>query len=320
MNGVVDSIGLHSIDFFLEAPQDETVTRELASVDEETREGLAATLLATGMYVGESNVAAQRGGYALSSIVSSRINAAMSNSKMGKVVDIDLSSAQTEHAGGKTNDLNIAISKSFFKDRLRITLGSTLTDNPEVNQTSGWLNALSAEYKLTKDGNVLLRIFEQRDYNNILEGELYKSGVGVRAMKEWRRQQLYRGDTITRTYDLTGDVDVAWRSNNSLGPNLTLKSSIKNLMGKGETFTIKGSGAYYWALRNRHPGDPRKTDTYKLGVNASLIWSFFVNVGIASPAKWTATSQIAQHRVVFHLTHPNDHRPSIIARNSCNGT
>ena len=68
VNGVVDSIGLHSIDFFLEAPNDETVTRELASVDEETREGLAATLLATGMYVGESNVAAQRGGYALSSI------------------------------------------------------------------------------------------------------------------------------------------------------------------------------------------------------------------------------------------------------------
>ena len=66
VNGVLDSIGLESIGFFLEAPEDETITRELASVDEETREGLAATLLATGMYVGESNVAAQREGYALS--------------------------------------------------------------------------------------------------------------------------------------------------------------------------------------------------------------------------------------------------------------
>ena len=82
---------------------------------------------------------------------------------------------------------------------------------------------------------------------------------------------------------LTGDVDVAWRSNNSLGPNLTLKSSIKNLMGKGETFTIKGSGAYYWALRNRHPGDPRKTDTYKLGVNASLIFPYLHWAGDNNP-------------------------------------
>ncbi len=283
VNGVVDSIGLHSIGFFLEAPDDETITRELASLDEDTREGLAATLLATGMYVGESNVAAQREGYALSSIINSRINAAMANSKMGKIVDIDLSSAQTEHAGGKTNDMNISISKSFFKDRLRVSVGSTLTDDPDVNQASGLLNNLSAEYKLTKDGNVSLRAFAQRDYNNILEGDLYKSGLGIRAKNEWRREELFRGDTITRTYGLTADADVAWRSNNSLGPNLTLTSPIRNLFGKGETFTIKGNGAYYWALRNRHPGDPKKTDTYKFGVNTSLVFPYLHWTGDNNP-------------------------------------
>lgn len=274
VNGVVDSIGLNSIGFFLEAPEDEAITQELASLDEDTRDGLAATLLATGMYVGESNAAQHREGYALSSIITSRINAAMANSKMGKVVDIDFSSAQTEHAGGKTNDMNISISKSFFKDRFRITVGSTLTDNPDVNKTSGLLSNLSAEYKLTKDGNVLLRAFADRDYNNVLEGELYKTGLGVRAIKDWHRQELYKGDSITRTYGLTADAGVAYRSNNSIGPDLTLKSSIKNLMGRGETFTLKGNGAYYWALRNRHPGDPKKTDTYKFGLNASLIFPY----------------------------------------------
>ena len=283
VNGIVDSIGLNSIGFFLEAPNDEAITQELASLDEETREGLAATLLATGMYVGESNAAQHREGYALSSIINSRINAAMANSKMGKVVDIDCSSAQTEHAGGKTNDMNISISKSFFKDRLRITVGSTLTDNPEVNQTSGLLSSLSAEYKLTKDGNVLLRAFADRDYNNILEGELYKTGLGVRALKDWRRKELYRGDSITRTYSLTADAGVAYRSNNSIGPDLTIKSSIRNLLGNGETFTLKGNGAYYWALRNRHPGDPKKTDTYKFGVNASLVFPYLHWTGANTP-------------------------------------
>ena len=283
VNGVVDSIGMNSINFFLEVSKDEIITRELASVDEETREGLAATLLATGMYVGESNVAQHESGYALSAIINSRINAAMANSKLGKVVDIDFSSAQTEHAGGKTNDMNISISKSFFKDRFRITIGSTLTDNPDVNKTSGLLSNLSAEYKLTKDGNVLLRLFADRDYNNVLEGELYKTGIGVRATKDWRRQELYKGDSITRTYGLTADAGVAYRSNNSIGPDLTLKSSIKNLMGRGETFTIKGNGAYYWALRNRHPGDPKKTDTYKLGINTSLIFPYLHWVGDNNP-------------------------------------
>ena len=90
VNGAIDSIGMNTIGFFLEAPNDETITHELASVDEETREGLAATLLATGMYVGGSNAAAQNSGYALSSIINSRINAALANSKVGKVIDIDI--------------------------------------------------------------------------------------------------------------------------------------------------------------------------------------------------------------------------------------
>ena len=283
VNGIVDSIGLNSLNFFLEAPDDETITRELASLDEETREGLAAMLLATGMYVGESNIAQHREGYALSAIINSRINAALANSKAGKVVDIDFSSAQTEHAGGKTNDMNISISKSFFKDRFRITIGSTLSDNPEINQTSGLLSNLSAEYKLTQEGNVLLRMFADRDYNNILEGELYKYGLGVRALKDWHRKELYRGDSITRTYGLTADAGVAYRSNNSIGPDLTLKSTIRNLMGRGETFTLKGNGAYYWALRNRHPGDPKKTDTYKFGANASLVFPYLHWVGDNNP-------------------------------------
>ena len=283
LNGVVDSIGLNSIGFFLEAPEDEVITRELASVDEGTREGLAATLLATGMYVGESNVAAQRDGYALSSIINSRINAAMSNSKVGKFIDIDFSSGQSSHASGTTNDMNISISKSFLKDKLRITLGSTLTDNPEINETTGMFNNFTADYKLTKDGNVLLRLYSQRDYNNVLEGELYKSGLAVRATKDWRRKEWFRGDSINRVYGLAADAGVAYRSNNSIGPDLTLKSTIKNVFGKGEQFTLKGNGAYFWALRNRHPGDPKKTDTYKLGANASLIFPYLHWMGNHKP-------------------------------------
>ena len=270
VKGELDSLGLESLGFFLEAPDDETITRELMTVNEETREGLAATLLATGMYVGESNVAVQRSGYAISSIINSRINAAMKNSKMGNFIDVDISSAQSTHAAGKTNDMNIAISKSFFKDKLKITLGSTLTDNPEVNTSSGLLSSFAADYKLTEKENLLLRLFSQRDYNNILEGELFKSGLAVHSNNEWRKGN----DSIVRIYGLTTDAGVAYRSNNSIGPDLTIKSSIKNVLGKNEMFTVKGNGAYYWALRNRHPGDPKKTDTYKLGLNASLVFPY----------------------------------------------
>ena len=285
VNGILDSVGLNAIGFFLEAPGDETITRELASMDEETREGIAAALLATGMYMGESNVAAQKDGYALSSIINSRINAAMANSNVGKIVDIDISSGQTEHASGKTNDMNIAISKSLFNDKLRITVGSTISDNPEVNKANGLLSRISADYKLTQSGNVYLRLFSQRDYDNIFEGELHKSGIGAAFTKQWKHYRFMPslGDSVLRTYNLTADADVAYRSNNSIGPNLTLAHSMRNLLGRGETFAVKGYGAYYWSLRERHPGDPKTTNTYKFGIDVALIFPYLHWVGDHNP-------------------------------------
>lgn len=285
IGGTLDSLSMKDIGFFLEAPEDETIVRELTSMDEETREGIAATLLATGMYMGESNVAAQKDGYALSSILKSRLNAAMANSKMGKVIDIDISSGQKVHASGKTNDMDIAISKSLFGDKLRIKAGSTISDNPEVNKTNGLISHISADYKLTRSGNVFLRLFSQRDYDNIFEGELYKSGIGVGAAKKWKQERFLasRGETITRTYHFTADANIAYRSNNSIGPNLTLAQSIRNLLGREETFAVKGHGAYYWALRDRYPGDPKKTDTYKFGIDASLTFPYLHWAGDNNP-------------------------------------
>ena len=288
LQGEVDSIGIRSIGFFLEAPGDEPVSRELAAADEDTREGLAAMLLTTGMYLGQTNDAAQREGYALSSIVNSRINAAIANSKMGKFMEVDFSS-------GKTNDMNITLSKSFLKDKLRITVGSTISDDPEVNETKGLLSSVSADYKLTKSGNVSLRLYSRKDNNNVLEGELYKAGLAVRASKDWRRQETYRGDTIIRTHGLTADVGLAYRSNNSIGPDLNLKYALKNVLGKGETFSVKGNGAYYWALRNRYPGDPKKTDTYKLGVNAALVFPYLHWAGDKNPDGTTRYSMGYQY-------------------------
>ena len=285
VDGILDSIGLNSIGFFLEAPDDETITHELSTLDEDTREGIAAVLLTTGMYMGESNVAAQKSGYSLSSIINSRLNAAMANSKMGNKIDIDISSGQTNHAAGKTNDMNIAISKSMFHDKMRLTVGSTISDNPEVNKANGLLSLISADFKLTPSGNVLLRMFSQRDYDNIFEGELNKSGIGVRATKQWRLNRFAPsvGDSIIRIHNFSAEADVTYRSNNSLGPNLTLAHSIRNLLGRGETFTVKGYGAYYWSLRERQPGDPKTSNTYKFGVDAAFVFPYLHWVGDNNP-------------------------------------
>ncbi|MCQ2311434.1 MAG: BamA/TamA family outer membrane protein [Paludibacteraceae bacterium] len=281
IHGQLDSIGIHSIDFFLEAPKDERITQELNTVSVEDREGLAATLLATGMYVGESNVATQQSGYALSSIVNSKINAAMANSKAGKVVDIDISSGEKMHNNNvKSQDLGLTISKSFLQDKLKITVGTSLSDNPQVNKTYGLLNNISADYKLTPKGGVLLHLFSKRDFDNVLEGELYKSGIGIRATKDWKK---LRRDSLAYTYSLTGDCDVVYRSNNSIGPDANIIFAIRNLWGNGETFSIRYKCAYYWSLRKRFSGDPTNKNTYKLGADMALTFPYLHWLGDHNP-------------------------------------
>ncbi len=269
VNGPLSELGINSIGFFLEAPHDEQITQELNSKTEEDRNGLAMILLGTGMYVGESNVAAKKDGYAMSSIFNSKINAALANSKAGKVIDIDLSSGEKIHGNNvRTQDLDLTISKSFFKDRLRVSIGSTLSDNPEINKTQGLLSSIRADYKLVPSGNVLAHAFSKKDYDNVLEGELNKSGIGVRALKEWKR---FVKDSLNYTYSITGDVDVIYRSNNSIGPDGALTLGVRNLMGNNEALSLKMKGAYYWSLNKNFPGDPKNKNTYKLGADLVFV-------------------------------------------------
>ncbi|MDO5322036.1 MAG: translocation/assembly module TamB domain-containing protein [Bacteroidia bacterium] len=254
------------IGFYLDAPKDREIQDELAAMPEEDREGLAAVLLATGMYVSESNEATQLEGYALTSIVQSKLNAAMSN-KLGNVVDIDFGVAKAKHGRGiETTDYNVNVSKSFFDGRLNVKLGGSVSDNAEVNKNSvSFLNNLSAEYALDSAGVFKARLFSMKDYNNIVEGELIKSGAGILIDKTIDFQR----DSLDRSLDIDFEGNVVYRSNNQLGPDAAVSFTKNNLFGQGDVFTAKLKGAYYWNL-GRKPSDPTRNDTFLFGADFSL--------------------------------------------------
>lgn len=259
------------IGFYLDAPKDKEIQKELAELPEEDREGLAAVLLATGMYASESNEAAQMEGYALSSIVQSKLNAAVSN-KLGNKVSLDFGVAKGKHGRGiETTDYTINVSKSFFNDRLNVRLGGGVSDNADVNKNSAsFLNNLSAEYKIDTAGTFRARLFSMKDYNNIVEGELIKSGIGVLYNKTLSRQR----DSLDRSVDLGIEANLVERSNNQLGPDAAVSITKNNLFGRGDVFTAKINGAYYWNLGNKKSKDPSRNDTYQFGADLSLSFPF----------------------------------------------
>lgn len=256
-----------AIGFYLDAPKDEEIKRELAQMEEENIEGLAAVLLATGMYASESNEAAQMEGYALSSIVQSKLNAAISN-KWGNAINVDFGIAKGKHGRGvETTDYNLNLSKSFFNNRLNVMVGGGVSDNADVNRNSpSFLNNLSAEYKLDSLGRLRARIFSMKDFNNIIDGELMKSGAGVVYEKTFDSPS----DSLDRSLDMKVEGNVVYRSNNQLGPDASIALSKRNLFNRGDVFTTKIRGSYYWNLNRRMQKDPVRNDTYLLGADLSL--------------------------------------------------
>lgn len=268
VGGKLDKI---DIGFYLDAPKDAEIRKELAEMPQESREGLAAVLLATGMYASDSNEAAQMDGYALSSIVQSKLNAAVSN-KLGNKINLDFGIGKAKHGRGiETTDYTLNISKSFFNDKLNVKLGGSVSDNAEVNRNStSFINNLSAEYKLDTLGRLKARLFSMKDFNNIVDGELVRSGAGIL----YERTFASGIDSLDRDLDLKVEGNVVYRSNNQLGPDAAVSLSKNNLFKRGDVFTTKVKGAYYWNLNKRQQMDPVRNDTYILGADFSLSFPY----------------------------------------------
>ena len=67
------------------------------------------------------------------------------------------------------------------------------------------------------------------------------------------------------------EVDVSSKSNNLLGPGLSLGITNKNLFRGGENLTFKLNGAYEWEIGDKKTNsNSGLINSYELGVNVSL--------------------------------------------------
>ena len=273
LNGTLEK---PDIGFYLNTPNDKEIQNELENTPDEDREGLGAVLLATGMYASESNDEVQQEGYAISSIMQSRINAINTN-RLGKFVDVDFGIGKGKHGNGiETTDYSVNLSKSLFNDRVKVKLGGTVTDNAEVNRNSlSILNNISAEYSVDTTGMYKFRIFSMRDYDNVIEGELGKSGGGFLMNRTLKKER----DSLDRSVELNAEGNIVYRTNNQLGPNASVSVSKHNLFSRNETLTARLKGAYYWDLNKRKEKDPRRNDTYTLGGDIYLDFPYYQLAG-----------------------------------------
>lgn len=90
----------------------------------------------------------------------------------------------------QNTQFSVGVSKSFFRDRLNVKLGTSVSVDNNTGSVSGTdANSLTGdivlEYKINKEGTLRFKAFRENQYEGIIDGNLYKTGVGFSATKDY---------------------------------------------------------------------------------------------------------------------------------------
>lgn len=179
ITNTLENMGL---EFTLEAPEDMTVQNQLAAMSKEERGKLAVAMLATGMYLGSDGGS---GGFNANSALNSFLQSEISNiaGSALKTVDISVGMEDATSADGTSRtDYSFRFAKRFWNNRLSVVIGGRISsgnDVAEANSDDSFIDDVSLEWRLDDSGTRYIRLFHNKDYESILEGEITETGVGI---------------------------------------------------------------------------------------------------------------------------------------------
>lgn len=200
ITNTLENMGL---EFIIEAPEDMEVQNELESLGIEERNKLAVAMLATSMYLSSSNAKGFTASNALNSFLQNEINN-IAGKALNTLVNVDVGMEQTTRDNGTTRtDYSFKFSRRFFSDRLNVIIGGKVSadGDHEGSESGTYIDDISVEWRLDDGGTQYIRLFHEKDYTNLIEGELEKNGGGVLLRKKvdkfsdlyfWRKRKEER--------------------------------------------------------------------------------------------------------------------------------
>lgn len=174
-----------SFAFDVSAPEDATIQNELTAMGPEERGKQALYIMVMKTYLGTGPIGGGSGGLglnmgsALNSVLSSQINALMGNLKNASV-SVGIENQDLADTGGKRTDYSFRYSQRFFNNRFQIVIGGKVSTGENVtNDAESFIDNISLEYRLDRTGTRYIRLFYDKNYESVLEGEITETGVGL---------------------------------------------------------------------------------------------------------------------------------------------
>ena len=174
------------LQFIISAPEDLTISNELASMSAEERGKIAVTMLTTGMYLADGNTGSFSMNSALSSFLQSEINNITGNAL--KTLDLSVGIDNTTDASGSMHtDYSFKFAKRFWDNRLSVQIGGKVSSGSEAQaggQTQSFFDNVSMEYRLSPTSNQYVKLFYNQNAYDWLEGYTGEYGGGY----IWKRK------------------------------------------------------------------------------------------------------------------------------------
>lgn len=174
-----------SVSFDLSAPEDATIQNELAAMSDEERSKQAVAMMITGTYLGGGG-----GGFNMGNSLNSVLNSAIQGITNNiKAVDISLGVDMADGTDGNSHtDYSYQISKRFWNDRFNVIIGGTISSGENVQQgNQTFIDNISIEYRLDGSGTRYVKLFHDKNYDSILDGEITETGIGIVLRKKMSR-------------------------------------------------------------------------------------------------------------------------------------
>lgn len=166
--------------FDIAAPEDATIANELQAMGAEERSKQAIAMLATGIYL---NSGVKGGGLsmgtALNSVLQSQINSLAGGIK-GANISVGIEDRTSAETGDTQKDFSFRYSQRFFNDRVQIIIGGKVSTGANAtNNAESFIDNISLEYRLDTSGTRYIRVFHNKNYESVLDGEITETGVGL---------------------------------------------------------------------------------------------------------------------------------------------
>lgn len=115
-------------------------------------------------------------------------------------VGINNNDEYTQQGVNQGTQFSVGLKKSFLNDRLSVQVGTSVNvqNNGEVKglDANNLTGDIVVEYKINPDGSLRFKAFRENQYEGLIDGSVYKTGVGVVMSRDYdTEKELFRKKT-----------------------------------------------------------------------------------------------------------------------------